>query len=45
MEQQRGSQLAAETVEREFSNVTLLGRAAGRRFFTKDVLLHAWSAA
>jgi protoporphyrinogen oxidase len=45
MEQQRGSQLAAETVEREFWNVTLLGRAAGRRFFTKDVLLHAWSAA
>jgi protoporphyrinogen oxidase len=43
--QQCGSQLAAETVGREFSNVTLLGRAAGRGFFMKDVLLHAWSAA
>lgn len=43
--QQRGSQLAAETVEREFPHVTLLGRAAGRGFFMKDVLLHAWSAA
>lgn len=42
---QRSTQIAGETIEHEFENVRLLGRASGRGFFMKDVLLNAWATA
>lgn len=44
VESQHDSVVAAEIIAAEFANVLLVGRAAGRSFFMRDVLLEAWRA-